>query len=214
MTDHYETLGVPKDASPEDIKRAFRKQSSKNHPDRHGGSPEATEAMAKVNAAYAVLSDPARRLGYDQTGRDPAEGPTLDDIAEHALQTLIQQILEDNPKGNLVQLLEQHITKSIEQLQAQVKKHERAIARLTKQLDRVVRKSAGRDSLFNRVLERQIKQSKDAIEEAERLMEVSRRSLEILKDHEDTKPDEAKPAMPHPIADAWSGQFRATSTWG
>lgn len=187
MTDHYETLGVPKDASPEDIKRAFRKQSSKHHPDKKQGGSH--EAMAKVNAAYAVLSDPARRLGYDQTGRDPAEGPTLDDIAEHALQTLIQQILEDNPTGDLVKHLERHITKSIEQLQGQVKKHERAIARLTKQLDRVVRKSAGSESLFNRVLERQIKQLKEAIEEAERLLEVSQRSLEILKDHEDTKPD-------------------------
>lgn len=186
MTDHYETLGVPKDASPEDIKRAFRKQSSQHHPDKPGGSDE---AMAKVNAAYAVLSDPARRLGYDQTGRDPAEGPTLDDIAEHALQTLIQQILEDSPKGDLVKHLEQHITKSIEQLQAQVKKHERAIARLTKQLDRVVRKSAGRTSLFNAVLEKQIKQARDFIEEADRLMEVSQRSLEILRDHEDTKPE-------------------------
>lgn len=187
MTDHYETLGVPKDASPEDIKRAYRKQSSQHHPDKKQGGSH--EAMAKVNAAYAVLSDPARRLGYDQTGRDPAEGPTLDDIAEHALQTLIQQILEDNPKGDLVKHLEQHITKSIEQLQAQVKKHERAIARLTKQLDRVVRKSAGRTSLFNAVLEKQIKQARDFIEEADRLMEVSQRSLEILRDHEDTKPE-------------------------
>lgn len=49
MSDHYATLGVPRDASAEDIKRAYRRKSSKAHPDK-GGSQQ---AMQRVNAAYA-----------------------------------------------------------------------------------------------------------------------------------------------------------------
>lgn len=186
---HYETLGVAPDASPEDIKRAYRKKSAKHHPDRPSGS---TEAQAKVNEAYACLSDPVRRLGYDQTGRDPAKGPSLDDVAEHALQTLIARILEDEPDGDLVQLLDKHITDSVRSIRADKAAHEKRVARLSKQLDRVVRKSTGGESLFNRVLRDQIKQAEAGIEKAQQLLEVSERSLQILREHEDTKPKSPK----------------------
>jgi curved DNA-binding protein len=59
---HYSTLGVNKDASPEDIKRAYRKLASQNHPDK-GGSKE---AFQKIQQAYDFLSDPGRRQQYDQ----------------------------------------------------------------------------------------------------------------------------------------------------
>lgn len=182
---HYETLGVASDASPDEIKRAFRKKSSQHHPDKPGGN---AEAMAAVNAAYECLGDPVRRLGYDQTGRDPAQGPTLDDVAEHALQSLIRQILEDSPEGNLVKLLDGHITRAITGIQQDLTIKERRVARLGKQLDRVVRKSAGRTSLFNRVLQQQIQQAESEIAQGRQQLEVSQRSLEILRDHEDTRP--------------------------
>ena len=182
---HYETLGVAPDASPEDIKRAYRKKSAKHHPDRPSGS---TEAQAKVNEAYECLSDPVRRLSYDQNGHDPAKGPSLDDIAEHALQTLIAKILEDEPFGDLVKLLDGHISESIEAIRRDKDQNTRRIAKLQKKLDRVVRKSAGKESLFNRVLKEQIRRAEAGIAEATRLLEVSERSLQILREHEDTKP--------------------------
>lgn len=194
---HYETLGVASDATPEDIKRAFRKKSSQHHPDKPGGN---AEAMAAVNAAYECLGDPVRRLGYDQTGRDPAKGPTLDDIAEHALQSLIAQVLEESPDGDLVKLLDKHITKSINSIHSDKAANEKRVTRLGKQLDRVVRKSTGRDSLFNRVLQDQIRRAEAEIEEATRLLEVSQRSLEILRDHEDTAPTAPAPQHHHPSA--------------
>lgn len=182
---HYETLGVAPDASPEDIKRAYRKQSAKHHPDRPGGS---TEAQAKVNEAYECLSDPVRRLGYDQNGHDPAKGPSLDDIAEHALQTLIAKILEDEPFGDLVKLLDRHISDSIKSIQLDKDQNIKRIAKLQKKLDRVVRKGTGKESLFNRVVQEQIRRAEAGIAEATRLLEVSERSLQILREHEDTKP--------------------------
>lgn len=63
---HYDTLGVGRDASPDAIKKAYRKRASKAHPDKGGTAEE----MAKVNRALEVLSDPQRRDDYDRTGSD------------------------------------------------------------------------------------------------------------------------------------------------
>src|SRR5262249_54765533 len=67
--DYYETLGVPRDASDADIKKAFRQAALKHHPDRNPGDPHAEERFKAVNEAYAVLSDGNRRAQYDRVGR-------------------------------------------------------------------------------------------------------------------------------------------------
>lgn len=61
MTDHYQTLGVAKNANDEEIKRAYRKLAMKHHPDRGGDQGE----FQKIQEAYAVLSDPLKRQAYD-----------------------------------------------------------------------------------------------------------------------------------------------------
>jgi DnaJ-class molecular chaperone len=63
-TDYYKLLGVAKDASPEEIKRAFRKKAHEHHPDKGGDA----EIFKKVNEAYQTLSDPVKRRQYDQFG--------------------------------------------------------------------------------------------------------------------------------------------------
>ncbi|WP_018143692.1 molecular chaperone DnaJ [Alloscardovia criceti] len=68
MADYYETLGVSRDASDDDIKKAYRKLSRKYHPDLAG--PEFEDKFKEVNTAYEVLSDPEKRSMYDQ-GVDP-----------------------------------------------------------------------------------------------------------------------------------------------
>lgn len=66
MPDLYELLGVPRDASPEDIKRAYRRKAREHHPDAGGDE----EAFKQVTHAFQVLSDPERRLRYDRFGDD------------------------------------------------------------------------------------------------------------------------------------------------
>ena len=66
--DYYETLGVPRDATAEAIKKAFRKLARKYHPDV-SKEKDADARMKDVNEAYAVLSDPEKRAAYDQLGR-------------------------------------------------------------------------------------------------------------------------------------------------
>lgn len=66
--DYYKLLGVEKSASAEEIKKAYRKQAMKYHPDRNPGDKEAEEKFKKVSNAYEVLSDPQKRATYDQYG--------------------------------------------------------------------------------------------------------------------------------------------------
>lgn len=72
--DYYEVLGVKRDASPEDIKKAYRKLARKYHPDLNPGDKVAEQKFKEINEAYEVLGDPKKRSEYDQFGRSPFEG--------------------------------------------------------------------------------------------------------------------------------------------
>ena len=72
--DHYETLGVRRDATSEEIKKAYKEAALRYHPDRNPGDPAAEERFKQVTAAYQVLSDPGKRQSYDAFGSEDAHG--------------------------------------------------------------------------------------------------------------------------------------------
>src|SRR5512135_1546541 len=68
--DYYEVLGVGRSASPEEIKKAYRKLAMQFHPDRNPGNLSAEEKFKEAAEAYEVLGDPQKRQRYDQFGHE------------------------------------------------------------------------------------------------------------------------------------------------
>ena len=89
--DYYEVLGVGKNATPEELKKAYRKLALQYHPDRNPGDKEAEEKFKEAAEAYEVLSNPEKRQRYDQfgfagmsgAGGYSGQGMSMDDIFSH-----------------------------------------------------------------------------------------------------------------------------------
>lgn len=88
--DHYQRLGVTRDASPEDIKKAFRRLARDSHPDANPDDPAAEQRFREYAEAYEVLSDPEKRARYDR-------GDTIDlgDLFGGGLEDLLASVFGD-----------------------------------------------------------------------------------------------------------------------
>lgn len=79
--DYYEVLGVERSASPDEIKRAYRKAAMQYHPDRSNGDPESEVMFKEAAEAYEVLSNPEQRERYDRFGHEGLSGTTAHDFS-------------------------------------------------------------------------------------------------------------------------------------
>jgi molecular chaperone DnaJ len=70
MADYYEILGITRNATADEIKKAYRKQALKFHPDKNAGDKEAEKKFKEISEAYEVLSDDKKRKLYDQYGKE------------------------------------------------------------------------------------------------------------------------------------------------
>ena len=74
MADYYEILGIPKEATADEIKKAYRKKALECHPDRNPGDPDAEKKFKDIAAAYEVLGDEQKRQMYDRYGAEGVRG--------------------------------------------------------------------------------------------------------------------------------------------
>ena len=72
--DYYDILGISRQASADEIKKAYRKKAVQYHPDKNPGDKEAEEKFKQVSEAYEVLKDPQKKAAYDQYGHAAFEG--------------------------------------------------------------------------------------------------------------------------------------------
>jgi molecular chaperone DnaJ len=86
--DYYEVLGAARDASPEEIKRAYRRMAMKHHPDKNPGDKEAEGKFKECAEAYEVLSDAEKRKRYDQYGHEGLRGVGMHDYAHMNVQDI------------------------------------------------------------------------------------------------------------------------------
>ncbi len=93
--DYYQILGVPREASDEEIKKAYRRLAMEYHPDRNPGKEKwANEKFKEINEAFSVLGDPQKRQQYDQFGT--AEGANLGDVfRSQATQSTFEEVMRD-----------------------------------------------------------------------------------------------------------------------
>lgn len=173
---HYDTLGVAKDATAEEIKQAWRRMSSRAHPDK-GGSDEEQQA---VNRAYEVLCDPERRSRYDATGSD-GSGKDPDAGAMSILVELFTKGLE-RVEGDLVQFVESQIRDAIEEGQSRISGWHKLIARMKRRRPQV--KSKSEKNLVHDIIDAKISQAETNIAGVTKAIADAQRALELLADFE------------------------------
>lgn len=174
---HYETLGVPKEATPDDIKKAFRKKARHHHPDKSGGDHE---AMSNLNHAYSVLMDPPRREQYDRTGSDKVH-PAARDAAIQIIMQIFAQSLESGQHDPLV-FARTSLNQAIDQIRIQIIAISSKVAKLTSKRGAMTPKD-GEPNLFDNLVDQQIAQANQNLEQMERQSIQMKEALLVLQDY-------------------------------
>lgn len=183
----YEILGVGEDATPDELKKAYRKLAKKNHPDA-GGDREVFQA---VHAAYSVLSDPDKRSHYDKTGE------ISDDEPDRSIEIIVSMfnslLMQDVPLYvNYVDLLKETLEKTLEVLKDKVKADENRRKRFENMVVRFKTKKKGESNILRGVLFSKIKNLDDEIARAEKSIIETERAAELMEGYlflTDDKPE-------------------------
>lgn len=173
---HYDTLGITPDATADEIKQAFRRRSSRCHPDKGGDA----EDMAAVNAAYDVLSDEARRAEYDATGSSAGPG-SIQAEARDALLHLFRASIENSDGdhvGEVRSMLGLHRDGLVKAQSEATRKRARLMRRRGK-----VRVRAG-ENLVHAIIDEQVAALDRQLASMPRGFEVNRLAQEMLESYE------------------------------
>lgn len=168
MKSPYETLGVAKDATPNDVKKAFRKKAKSAHPDAGGSSEEFHEA----EKAYAILANPVRRQRFDATGKtdDPE---TFRQKVVTELQALLVVAIQntDWKHDDLIDVMKQALTGKLSQFRQRKQEAGKAADKWTDAIKRCVRKDGGENVIVT-ALENQKRQCEIEMAKVDEITEI------------------------------------------
>lgn len=194
MNNLYDDLGVPPNASLEEVKRAYRKGAQKAHPDKEGGDAQRFHAIQR---AYDVLGDETKRRRYDASGETGAP-PDPQALAIQTLAQVLGQVLEqvgDVEHTDIVRVMKEQFTAQIEVFHKQVRGTEKAKAKLERALKRFTRKVEG-ENLMARFIEGRIKQCSFDIENVRMQIALGEQCLGMLGEYQYEVDERPKPSVP------------------
>jgi curved DNA-binding protein CbpA len=179
--DHYESLGVDRDADQDTIKKAYKRKAMESHPDRDGGSEQAFQCIQR---AYSVLSDPERRKLYDETGMDGLESQEQEESIHEQLGSLFLELVDkvDVEYRNITLEMKQIIQGLLAENEKRINELNSKIEKRKKALQRITRKSG--DNVLRIMLERQIAQIENNIQTLKHQRYVVDRMLELVDEYE------------------------------
>lgn len=167
MTDEpnlYDILGVPSDASQDEIKAAYKSIAQRGHPDKDP-SEDMEREFRMAKAAYEILSDTERRDRYD-SGDGTAKPVSDDAVAQNRLLGMFQQMVEANEYTDVVAKIRDSVKSNLEQMRTDITKMEGKISRMEKNRKRVHRRTPERN-MFEAVVVQQIERAINSIKSIE-----------------------------------------------
>lgn len=175
MKSLYQILGVPENASPAAIKKAYRDLAKQHHPDKGGDD----EAFREIAAAYLVLSDPAQRELYDRYGiTSPA------DEWRNAVMHELTKLLYDafGRIRNPLKYVAEQVTRGIEEMRYVQRQNKTQLERIAHKLKQLHHKGKGEGAL-HRALNNMLAKEQATIDANNRQIAVGESMLAILKDY-------------------------------
>lgn len=180
---YYEDLGVPREASAAEIKKAHRRMASKWHPDRKGGQHEMFQLIQR---AYETLSDEKKRAYYDQHGQDERAGPTLRQRAIQTIAMIFGRLVStgkiDVDHENVIERLRIATINGQTQLPEKMKEMRGILAKFERARRRL-RAKKGKHGELTLMLDAQIKGLKEGLENLEQEKLVGDEMLKILAEY-------------------------------
>lgn len=172
MKNLYDVLAIAKDATAEQIKKAYRKLAMKHHPDKGGDELQFKE----LSKAYSVLSDEAKRKRYDETGQVEEERDPFNEILASFVSDLQDNV--DNLNADIIDIAKKKIKKEIKEINLARIQTENKIKYLNFFLKRI--KKDTESNVFNLVTQNKIEQLKSKLEAITKSMDILKRMEDVF----------------------------------
>jgi len=188
---YYEVLGVSRNSTPEEIKKAYRRLASAVHPDREGGDPE---QMSRINKAYECLMDEHRREEYDRTGGESNPNP-IDFRIQQKVMEMFAIVLNSGASNMIVERARQQTHEHLRQTKSLRFGILQEKAKCEKLIKKVRVKNNNRQrNIFNMLIDQQLaKMAKDLAHVDDDIILLNG-AIEVLENFESIEEQPEQPA--------------------